>query len=93
MRIVRELVEYRKQNKINANDFLGILSSMKQESGTKLSLEQMAAQVFVFFLGGFDISSSTLSFILYELALQQEIQDKLGKEIRKAYDNNNIISL
>ncbi|KAI8123706.1 Cytochrome P450 6a9 [Lucilia cuprina] len=90
MRIVREVVEYREQNNITCNDFLGILISMKKETGVKLSLEQMAAQAFVFFLGGFETSSSTLGFVLYELALHQEMQDKLRQEIKESFKENNI---
>lgn len=37
------------------------------------TLEQMAAQAIVFFLAGFETSSSTMSSCKYELALQPEI--------------------
>ncbi|XP_037815476.1 probable cytochrome P450 6a21 [Lucilia sericata] len=90
MRIVLEILEYREQNNISSNDFLGILTSMKKETGVKLTMEQMAAQAFVFFLGGFETSSSTLGFALYELALQQQIQDNLRQEIKESFKGNNI---
>ncbi|XP_065370109.1 cytochrome P450 6a9-like [Calliphora vicina] len=92
IKIVKEVIEYREQNNITAHDFLAILTSIKKESEVKLSIEQMAAQAFVFFLGGFETSSSTLGFALYELALEQEIQEQLRQEIKEAFckDNNNI---
>ncbi|XP_023159272.1 probable cytochrome P450 6a14, partial [Ceratitis capitata] len=46
-----------------------------------LTLLQMAAQAFVFFAAGFHTSSTTMSFCLYELAMNQAIQDKLREEI------------
>jgi cytochrome P450 family 6 len=41
----------------------------------------LAAQAFVFYLGGFETSSSTMTFCLYELSLHQDIQDRLRQEI------------
>jgi cytochrome P450 family 6 len=40
------------------------------------------AQATQFFLAGFETTSSTISFALYELAINQDIQRKLRKEIR-----------
>ena len=39
------------------------------------------AQALVFLLGGYETSGSTLSFVLYELALHPEIQHRLRTEI------------
>ena len=44
-------------------------------------MNSLAAQVFVFFFGGFETSSTTMTFCLYELSLQQDIQDRLREEI------------
>jgi len=46
-----------------------------------LSMNSMAAQAFVFYLGGFETSSTTMTFCLYELSLHQDIQDRLRQEI------------
>ena len=45
------------------------------------SMDSLAAQAFVFFLGGFETSSTTMTFCLYELSLHQDIQDRLRQEI------------
>jgi cytochrome P450 family 6 len=44
-------------------------------------MDEIAAQVFVFFVGGFETSSSTISFCLYELALNPEVQQRVRNEV------------
>ena len=39
------------------------------------------AQAFIFLAAGFESSGSTMSYALYELALQPEIQNRLRAEI------------
>ncbi|XP_075165470.1 putative cytochrome P450 6a14 [Haematobia irritans] len=93
MNVIRQTVDYRLKNNVKCNDFMDLLIEMKAQDenmakATKgidlshgLTLEQMAAQTFVFFLAGFETSSTTMSFALYELARHQDIQDQLRNEI------------
>lgn len=42
----------------------------------------MAANVFGFFLGGYEATASALSYCLHELAFNSHVQDKLRQEIK-----------
>jgi len=99
---VKNTVEYRLKNGIKRNDFMDQLIELRaedQEEAKKgqgidlsngLTMEQMAAQAFVFFVAGFETSSSTMAFCLYELALQPEIQQKVREEIHSVLDGKEI---
>jgi cytochrome P450 family 6 len=49
----------------------------------KLSFDQVAAQTFVFFIAGFETSSSTMNFCLFELCRNPEVQKKVHEELDK----------
>ena len=46
-----------------------------------LSHEEVLSNLFLFLLAGYDTTSGTLSFLLYNLAVHPEIQEKLAQEI------------
>lgn len=53
----------------------------KDEKSKSFTTEQVAAQSFFFFLAGFETSSTTISYCLYEMAKNPEIQEKVHEEI------------
>lgn len=55
--------------------------SEEEIGGKPFTIEDFAAQVFVFFIAGFETSSSTMTFALYELAKNQDIQTRVRDEI------------
>lgn len=93
--LVRDVVEHREKNGLTRNDFMDLLIGMRKKwrdgvggEGEELSLEQLAAQVFIFFLAGFETSSSTVTFCLYELAKNPGMQERLRTEIRRILKDN-----
>lgn len=93
---VRQNLEFREQKNYARKDFFQMLMQLrntgkiqegddwttKNSSNQKLiDIEEMAAHSFLFFVGGFESSSSTMSFLMYELAKHPEIQQKVYEEI------------
>lgn len=55
--------------------------------------DELVAQCFLFFLAGFDTSSTLLSFVAYELSVNPDIQQKLYEEVlatHKSLDSNKL---
>lgn len=76
--MVRETIDYRLKNNI------------EREGEEQLTTDEIAAQCFVCFLGGFGTSSTTTTFALYHLVKYPDIQEKLRDEIKSVlakYDN------
>ncbi|EDW00822.1 GH21098 [Drosophila grimshawi] len=93
MQAVRDTVDHRKQHNIKRNDLLDQLIELRAENeeaarlgkGIDLShgltIEQMAAQAFIFFIASFENSANAMAFFLYELALHQDMQERVRQEI------------
>ncbi|XP_067006627.2 cytochrome P450 6k1 [Anabrus simplex] len=97
-------VEYREKNNVVRNDFLDLLMQIRKkghvdddtengsvdESSDKLVLDgdDFVAQSFIFLTAGFETSSTTMTFTLYELSLQPDIQKKLRDEIQSVLKKN-----
>lgn len=84
MNAVKSTVQYREENNYVRKDFMQLLIELKNNAdGTKnqLTIEEIAAQAFVFFLAGFETSSTTMTFCLFELAKNQQMQKKVREEI------------
>jgi cytochrome P450 family 6 len=52
-------------------------------------MDELAAQVFIFFVAGFETSSTTMSFCLYEMALNPDIQRRVQEEIDSVLQQHN----
>ncbi|GIX77333.1 cytochrome P450 3A21 [Caerostris extrusa] len=61
----------------------------KAVTSKSLSMDELVAQCVIFFLAGYDTTASTLSFVTYQLALCQDVQDKLREEVDQAIKENN----
>ncbi|XP_078034045.1 uncharacterized protein LOC144468454 [Augochlora pura] len=57
--------------------------------GKELTIDDMTAQAFVFFLGGFESTSVLMCFAAHEIGINPEIQKSLQEEIDEVLENNN----
>lgn len=92
MGLVKDTIKYREQHNIKRNDFVDIMMEMKQkyDSGNKkegLTINEIAAQMYVFLVAGFETTATALSLTLYELARHQDIQSRLREEIEEVIAN------
>lgn len=94
-KLVSDVMNERGNQPSNRKDFMDLILELKlqgdvqgpkrteQDKQTHLEITDsvIAAQAFVFYAGGYETSSTTLSFLLYQLALNPHIQTKLQAEI------------
>uniref|UniRef100_A0AAT9UTS1 Cytochrome P450 6DD3 n=1 Tax=Maconellicoccus hirsutus TaxID=177089 RepID=A0AAT9UTS1_MACHI len=97
LNMVTETLKHRQKHNIRREDFLNMLTDLREskdemnpESDQDFEVEftdnLIAAQAFVFFLAGFETSSTTLSFCLHELAINKEIQNDVFEEIKRTVE-------
>ncbi|KAK5637804.1 hypothetical protein RI129_000013, partial [Pyrocoelia pectoralis] len=83
--VVKDTVKHRTENNIQRNDMLQILIELEKSclnnGKPSLTVEQMAAQAFVFFGAGYETTSTVTTLCLYELAKNEDIQNKVREEI------------
>ncbi|GJQ69086.1 hypothetical protein Trydic_g6250 [Trypoxylus dichotomus] len=77
-RLIKEQLEYREQHKVVRNDFF---ESIQEHKGEKATVEEMAIQIGGFFIDGFATSSAALHLIVYELAVNSDVQQRLAEEV------------
>lgn len=92
--LIQKSMKFRQVHNSKRNDFFGLLLQLKnngklddQEGNAStnnyLTLNEIAAQCFVFFLAGFETSSTAMACCTYELAKNQELQEKLREHINQ----------
>lgn len=101
MNMYKNIFEYRKKENIVRDDLAGIIGKLTEKHDEEkdfdgkhamepLDMAEYATQMFVFFCAGFETSSSTQTFAVYELAKNPHCQQKLREEIKRVlakYDN------
>lgn len=95
--VVKQTIDHREKNNIQRKDLMQLLIQLRNTGTVKLdgewnfeltddknknlSLGEITAQSFVFYLAGFETSSTTMSFCLFELGRNKDIQKKVQQEI------------
>lgn len=94
--IVTQQIHNRESHEITRKDFIQFLIEMRSDSdkqnnhgnkmgkGTmEISIEQCAAQIFIFYVAGFESSASTIAFTLAEISANPDIHKRLQNEIHE----------
>lgn len=81
--ITKQTIEYREKNpQVKRQDFMNLLMQLKKMN--EVTVEQIAAQSFVFFLAGYETSSSTMTYCMFEFSINEDIQEKARRSVRAA---------
>ncbi|KAJ8881839.1 hypothetical protein PR048_018325 [Dryococelus australis] len=96
-RVMKEAVVFRQKNNVRKNDFLQLLISLKEKSQGKKVVnwydeftdDDVAAHCMTFFFDGYETSSNSLMYTLYELAVNPDVQGKLTDEIVASLETTN----
>ncbi|XP_072748313.1 cytochrome P450 9e2-like [Anoplolepis gracilipes] len=92
-RIVGETIKVRDEQGIVRPDMIQLLMQARDKNGSdKMTLEDIVSQAFIFFLAGFETSSTLMCFIVHELALNRDIQDRLREEVQQHLTEENELS-
>jgi cytochrome P450 family 6 len=88
--LIKQTVEHREKNNVRRNDFMDLLIDIKAKSSSDdFTDNDLAANAFVFYLAGFETSSTAMYFALFELARNQNIQDKARAEVKRVLEEHN----
>lgn len=89
--VVEQTVSHREDSGEARNDFVELLLKLKNEgnSADRITLQEIVSQSFIFFVAGFETSSSTMMFCLYEMARNPDIQEIAREHIRSCMGKYN----
>ncbi|XP_041980389.1 cytochrome P450 6B6-like [Aricia agestis] len=103
-RMVSNVINERDGKPSTRNDFMDIILEMREqkdityrqnnkgngEDDLKLTLTDgvIAAQAFVIYIAGYETSATILTYLVYELAMNPKIQNKLLEEIDEVMNRN-----
>ncbi|XP_051157201.1 cytochrome P450 9e2-like [Leptopilina boulardi] len=80
--LVNDTVETRKAKNIIRPDMIHLLiEASKNDKGVEITIDDIIAQSFIFFLAGFSTSATLMTFVAHELSVNQDVQEKLREEV------------
>nr|WDY85981.1 cytochrome P450 6HZ3 [Pagiophloeus tsushimanus] len=99
--IAKNSIEYREKNNISRKDYLNLLIQLKNKGtldgdgnvkettkgNDMLTFDEVVGNMFLMYVAGFETSSTTTTYLLYEIAKNQDIQNKCRQEILKIFEN------
>nr|AJN91170.1 cytochrome P450 monooxygenase CYP6CV1 [Cnaphalocrocis medinalis] len=98
--LVRSVIHERKGKPSNRKDFMDLMielreqgkaSRRKEDGVSEIEIDDVmiAAQALVFYTAGFETSAASMSFLIHEMALNPEIQERIHDEVCRVYEKYN----
>ncbi|XP_073998368.1 cytochrome P450 6j1-like isoform X2 [Rhodnius prolixus] len=89
--LAKTCIQHREESGKTRNDLIQHLMSLNQknlqENKSAFSEVELAAHCMTFFINGAETASIQLTFTLFELAVNSDVQEKLRNEIKQAVNN------
>lgn len=93
--VVGETIKAREDQDIVRPDMIHLLMQARDKKAAsehEMTLDDIVSQAFIFFFAGFDTSSTLMCFVAHELAVNQDIQERLREEVQQHLEGNGEIS-
>lgn len=89
---VEDTVAFREREQYQRQDFMNLMIELKnspKKESDRLTMKEIIGNSFIFFLAGFETSSATMMYTLYELAINQDVQDRARQQIADTMAKHN----
>lgn len=90
-RLMKDAVNLRRESKIDRADVMQFLLTLQEKKN--LDEVQLMANAITFFLDGYETSSVSMSLIIFEIARNKRVQDKLRAEILAAEEEKGPLTM
>ena len=89
--LVASTIKVRDENGIVRPDMIQLMMETRGKlgPGKELTIDDMTAQAFIFFFGGFESTSTLMCFAAYEIGINEEVQKRLQDEIDQVLEDCN----
>ncbi|XP_043281943.1 cytochrome P450 6a2-like [Venturia canescens] len=88
-RVIHEMISLRKKDGVERNDFLQLMLQGVKSEGGEIDENDITASATSFFIDGYETSAITMSFLVYRLAENPKVQEKLRDEIKRVLEKYN----
>ncbi|XP_043511448.1 cytochrome P450 9e2-like [Frieseomelitta varia] len=89
--LVASTIKFRDENGIVRPDMIQLMMETRGKlgPGKELTIDDMTAQAFIFFFGGFESTSTLMCFAAYEIGINDQVQKRLQDEIDQVLEDCN----
>ncbi|XP_043518308.1 cytochrome P450 9e2-like [Frieseomelitta varia] len=89
--LIARTIKVRDENGIVRPDMIQLMMETRGKlgPGKELTIDDMTAQAFIFFFGGFESTSALMCFAAYEIGINVQIQKRLQDEIDQVLEDCN----